>query len=63
MPYGVPPKEFAATCVMCFASMICGSMLVHIAMAPDKSTESFSAENKARSAAIAAVHKEMNVRS
>ena len=60
MPYGVPPKQFAATCMMCFSSMICGSMLVHVIIAPDHTPESFTAENKARSAAIAAVHREMN---
>lgn len=61
MPYGVPPKQFAATCMMCFASMICGSMVVHVIMAPDQTLESFTAENKARSAAIAAVQREMKI--
>jgi len=59
MPYGVPPKQFAATCALCFSSMICGSMAVHVVMMPDYKLESFTEENKARSAAIAAVHKEM----
>lgn len=59
MPYGVPAKQFGATVVMCFTSMIMGSMMVHVVMMPDQTPESFQDENAARFKAIKAVQDQM----
>jgi len=59
MPYGVPPKQFAATVLLSMSSMMLGSMVVHVIMMPDQTPDSFEDETNARLKAIQAVQKDM----
>ncbi len=59
MPYGVPPRQFIATFTLCFLSMSAGSLLVHSIMQPDRTIESFTEEERARTRAIAEIQNAM----